>query len=46
MKAFSRTVADALHGRDHLTDEAFGRRYYANHLARLAAQLRRILADR
>ena len=24
MKAFSRTVADALHGRDHLTDEAFG----------------------
>ena len=33
MKAFSGTVADALHGRDHLTDEAFGRRYFASDLA-------------
>jgi len=41
----SRTVVDALHGRDRLTDEEFGRRYYANDLAPLAAQVRRMLAD-
>lgn len=41
----SRTVADALRGRDPLTDEDFGARYYANDLAPLAAQLRRMLAD-
>jgi len=41
----SRSVADALHGRDSLTDEEFGRRYYADDLAPLAAQLRGMLAD-
>jgi hypothetical protein len=41
----SRAVADALHGRDPLMDEEFGRRYYANDLAPLAAQVRRMLAD-
>jgi|ERR1019366_1595392 hypothetical protein len=41
----SRTVADFLRGRPPMTDEEFGRRYYANDLAPLAAQLRRMLAD-
>jgi hypothetical protein len=41
----SRTVADALRGREPLTDEEFGLRYYPTDLAPLAAQLRRILAD-
>jgi len=41
----SRTVVDSLHGRDRLTDEEFGRHYYANDLTPLAAQLRRMLAD-
>jgi hypothetical protein len=41
----SRTVVDALHGRDRLTDVEFGRRYYADDLAPLAAQVRRMLAD-
>jgi hypothetical protein len=41
----SRAVVDALHGRDRLTDEEFGKHYYANDLAPLAVQLRRMLAD-
>jgi hypothetical protein len=44
-RALKRTVADALHGRESLTDEEFGRRYYANDLAPLVARLRRLLAD-
>jgi hypothetical protein len=44
-QVISRTVVDALHDRDPLTDEEFGRHYYANDLAPLAAQLRRMLAD-
>ena len=40
-----RNVADALQGRAPLTDAEFGSRYYANDLAPLAAQLRRMLAD-
>ena len=41
----SRTVAKTLHGRNPLTDEEFGKRYYANELAPQAAQVRRMLAD-
>src|SRR5512135_3158948 len=41
----SRTVIDSLHRRDRLTDEEFGRHYYADDLAPLASQLRRMLAD-
>lgn len=40
-----RTVADALHGRERLTDEEFGKRHYPTDLAPLAAQLRCILAE-
>jgi hypothetical protein len=44
-RVIGRAVADALGGRDRLTDEEFGKRYYAKDLAPLAAQLRRMLAD-
>lgn len=40
-----RTIADALRGRDPLTDEEFGRRYFANDLAPIASQLRHMLAE-
>jgi len=40
-----RTVADALHGRDPLTDEELGRRFYEPDLAPIASRLRRLLAE-
>ena len=40
-----RTVADALHGRNLLTDEEFARRFYESDLAPIASRLRRLLAE-
>ena len=44
-RVIRRTVADALRGREGLTHEEFGTRYFSTELAAPAAQLRRILAE-